>query len=380
MFTAIPARRALVIAALLLFVALAVAWCDGTRLAVGDVIAVAVDGEKEFTKQYQINKDGCIILPMNIKPLKLLGLGTSDAAAEITRVLTDVLVNPQVTVSFVERARMQVFVVGQVKKPGLAEIGTGERVLQAMAQAGYDDTADMARVSVKRGDQSIAVDLTRYLSGDDLSSNIELEPGDTVVVPRIDSIGTVMVLGQVTKVGAVPITRGMTFRELMGLVGGVTVEADTEKITIRREGNSTPIPVSYKPAMDGDPTADIALEPKDLIYVPEIETAFFTVIGAVSRPGQYPLKGKLTLSEAIGVAGGPVPRMGDLRKVTVVRAAATGSEKGETLHINIPKLNESGDQEPLVKRGDVINVAAHKEKMNLWEIVRTVLPFGWIFR
>ena len=42
-------------------------------------------------------------------------------------------------------------------------------------------------------------------------------------------------LGQATKTGTFTLTKGMTFKELMGLIGGATVEADTDKITIKRE-------------------------------------------------------------------------------------------------------------------------------------------------
>lgn len=380
MLAASVARKTFAIALLLVLAAPLAGLADGSRLAVGDVIAVGVDGEKDFSKQYQINNDGFITLPMDIPPVKIAGLNTSDASAEITKALRQVLVNPQVTVAFLERAKMQVFVVGQVSKPGLAEIGVGDRLLQALAQAVYDESADLSRISVRRGAQAIPIDLTQYLAGNDLNANIELQAGDTVVVPRIDSIGTVMVLGQVTKVGAVPITRQMTFRELMGLVGGVTVEADTEKITIRREGTAEPIPVDYKRAIDGDPAADLVLQPQDTIYVPQIETAFFTVIGGVNRPGQYPLKGRLTLSEAIGVAGGPVPKIGDMRKVQVVRAAAPGTTQGETINVDLVKLNEKGETEPQVRRGDVITVTVHRERTNVWEVLRNLIPLGWIFR
>jgi len=157
------------------------------------------------------------------------------------------------------------------------------------------------------------------------------------------------------------------------------VEADTEKITIRRQGVGQ-IAVDYKRAMDGDPTADLVLQPQDVIYVPQIETAFFTVMGGVNRPGQYPLKGKLTLSEAIGVAGGPAPELGDLRKVRIVRAANQDNEKSETLDINLTELNEKGLPEPLIKRGDVITVAVRKQKTGFLDVLRTILPFGWIFR
>ena len=79
----------------------------------------------------------------------------SDAAAVITKSLQKVLVNPQVTAVFMERVKMHVFVVGEVKKPGLIEVGDGDRVIQALSLAGYDDSADLSRVTIRRGDNVI---------------------------------------------------------------------------------------------------------------------------------------------------------------------------------------------------------------------------------
>jgi protein involved in polysaccharide export with SLBB domain len=356
-----------------------VACSDGSRLAIGDVIQVAVDGERDLSKSYQINKDGCITMSQ-VNPVKLVDLNTSEAEFEITRALSTILVNPQTTVTYTVGARLQVFVVGQVTRRGAVEIGVGDKVMQALSMAGYDDTADLSRVNIRRGDQIINLDLRKYLSGQDLAVNAELKSNDTVVVPRMDMVGLVMVLGQATKVGPVPLKEGMTFREVMGLIGGTTVEADMEKITIKRNGIADPIPVKYKQAMDGDPTADVALQPNDTIYIPQIETAFFTVLGGVSRPGQYPLKGKLTLSEAIGLAGGAVPNLGDLRKVQLMRPAVGDAKAPSTVTIDLVKVIKTAAEETLVKRGDVIVVAQHKDKTNVLQVLQTLMPFGWLFR
>lgn len=370
--------RCLILACVLAAAASAAALADGSRLAVGDIIGVTVDGEKEFTKPYQINDQGCITMPQ-LDPVKIEGINATDAAAVITKALTKLLVNPQVSVAFIERGKMQVFVVGQVKKPGLAEVGVDDHVMQAIAQAGYDDTADLSRITIQRGDQAINVDLTKYLSGDDLSVNQKLQSGDTVLVRRVDMIGTVMVLGKVAKVGSVPIQRDMTFRDVMGLIGGVAVEADTSKITITREGNPEPIKLDYERAIDGDPSADIVMQPGDKIYVPEIETAFFTISGGVARPAQYALKGRLSLSEAIGLAGGAVPNLGDLRKVQVTRAASSDGTPGEMLTVNLVNVRAGKEQDPLVKRGDIIYVAENQPKPSLLDSLGRILSLGWIF-
>lgn len=351
---------------------------DGSKLVVGDIVAVAVDGEQELSKPYQVNDQGFVTIPM-VGSVKVLGMSTTEASAEITKALVNVLVSPQVSVAFMERAKMQVFVVGQVRKPGPHDVGIGDTVIQALAQAGYDDTADLSGVSVRRGESSISVDLQKYLSGTDLAVNIKLASGDTIVVPRSDMIGTVWVLGQVNKTGSVPIKKGMTFREILGLIGGVTVEADTSKVTIKRTGLSEPIAVNYEQAMSGDPVADLALQPGDTIHIPQLETSFYTVMGGVVKPGQYPLKGKLSVSEAIGAAGGPVPNVGDIRKIQIVRPG-TENVKGETVNVDLRSLNASGKPEPVVNRGDVVYVGSAKEKMGFMDIIRTLMPLGWLLR
>ncbi len=365
--------------ALLALLFTAVPLCaDGSRLSVGDIVSISVDGEAEMSKAYQLDRSGSITMPM-IGPVKLSGMSTSDATAGITQALTKVLVNPQVTVTFVERAKMQVFVVGQVKTPGLITIGVGDRVVQALAQAGYDDTADLAMVSVRRGTQAINLDLTKYLKGEDLSVNIELESEDTIVVPQVDLIGYVMVNGQVERIGRIQLKRNMTFREAIGLAGGVTVEADTDNIDVKREGVAEPIKINYRQAIDGTPSADIVLQPGDTIYVKQLETSFFTVMGAVNKPGQYPLKGKLTLTEAIGLAGGTIPKVSDMKNTSIVRGDIKGKPSNAT-KINLNDVMSCAAEDPVIQRGDVIYVKDRKEKASVLQMIQQALPFMWIFK
>ncbi|MEN6415877.1 MAG: SLBB domain-containing protein [Armatimonadota bacterium] len=352
---------------------------DGSRLAVGDIVDVNVNGEKDFSKSYQIDGEGCIVMPM-IGAVKVETLNTSDAAAEITTALKKVLVNPQVGVTFLERARMQIFVVGQVTKPGLVEIGVGERVLQALAQAGYDDSADLTHVNIRRGDEVIDLDLTKYLDGKDLTANRALLSGDTVVVPRVDMIGTVTVLGQVEKTGSIPLKRNMTFREVMGLIGGTKTAADLNKITVKREKSTEPILIKYEAAMAGDPNADVMLQPGDTIYVPETEVSYFTVLGGVNKPGQYPFTDKLTISEAVGVAGGAMVGVGDIREVKIMHASGSEGSIGDTITIDLTQVIKGVCDEPLLKRGDVVYVKEHKQKVNLWNAIQSLSPLYWIFK
>ena len=78
--------------------------------------------------------------------------------------------------------------------------------------------------------ETIRVDL-RSLQTGTLSQNIALRPGDTVFVPRAE---TVFVLGQVQDAGEFVLRSGMTVRQVLALAGGMTERGSTRRIQIIR--------------------------------------------------------------------------------------------------------------------------------------------------
>jgi polysaccharide export outer membrane protein len=76
----------------------------------------------------------------------------------------------------------------------------------------------------------VTVDLERLAKGD-LSQNITLMAGDTIFVPRADSV---FVSGQVNSPGEVIIRKGMTLRQVLALAGGVTDRGSTGRIQVIR--------------------------------------------------------------------------------------------------------------------------------------------------
>ncbi len=354
-------------------------FADASALEVGDRITVAVPGDEDFSKVYELDAQGNILMPRGVGLVNLLGKNTSEASEIICDIMKKYLVNPTAVVTFMERAKMRVFMVGAVSKTGLLEIGKGDRVVQAIASAGYGESADLERVSVQRGDQVINIDLTKYISGEDLLCNIELQSNDTVVVPKKIDYGSVMVLGQVAKIGEVGLkTETMTFREIMGRIGGVTIEADTSGITVKRGETEETIPINYKAAMEDDPAANILLSDGDTIFVPQQETHFVTVIGAVPHSGQYPLKVRLTLSEVLGLAGGITKETAKISEVRITHNNIDGT-LGETNVYDVAKILEGEADDPLLARGDLIFVP-HKKKTVLQTftgVLSAISPLRW---
>jgi polysaccharide export outer membrane protein len=102
-------------------------------------------------------------------------------------------------------------------------------------------------------------------------------------------------------------------------------------------------------------------DPRVNIFVEEFHGRTVTVLGAVSKPGVYPIERRTTALDALSLAGGAVPTAGTI--VTVVRgsasAEATGTAEGSVAIIDLSHLakGEGLTTNVVVRNGDVINVS-----------------------
>lgn len=94
------------------------------------------------------------------------------------------------------------------------------------------------------------------------------DPTVSVTVLAVNS-KRVFLIGEVTKVGPIPLTSDMTALQAISVAGGPTAYAKKSKIYILRvvNGKQTKIPFNYKKALSGD-AQGIKLEPGDTIVVP----------------------------------------------------------------------------------------------------------------
>lgn len=93
-----------------------------------------------------------------------------------------------------------VYVYGKVKKPGLIPYASANNVLAAVLSAGGPDRdADMANVRVVRPGpvqaRVFTVDVDDYTENGVLFPNVALKPGDTVTVPKNNSLVVVRAIG-----------------------------------------------------------------------------------------------------------------------------------------------------------------------------------------
>lgn len=150
-----------------------------------DTILVDVRDQPTLSGELVVREDG-FVLQSTIGNVKVAGLTRQQAAAAVNEQLRGVVVNPRVTVWIVRRAPIRVNVIGEVRTPGVYELGRDRSLPGALAAASWlGEYAHADRVFVVRRGQTTprirfrVVDLT---AAESRSAAFRLRDGDTVVV------------------------------------------------------------------------------------------------------------------------------------------------------------------------------------------------------
>jgi polysaccharide export outer membrane protein len=160
---------------------------NGYVIGADDVLSIIYWREKDMSAEVTVRPDGKVALPL-INDLQAAGL-TPDAFRD--RVITAARrfvedPNPTVMVKTINSRR--VFITGQVEKPGPYALNHSTSVLQLVAMAGglkeFARGTNISILRVEDGQQIVfRFNYQDALNRKNLVQNIELKPGDTVLVP-----------------------------------------------------------------------------------------------------------------------------------------------------------------------------------------------------
>lgn len=156
-------------------------------LSPGDILLVSVWREEGLQQEARVLPDGSITFPLAGR-VEVAGLDVTAAQQRIAAGLSDYLPEPTVSVVVSGIEGNVVYVLGKVARPGPAVMAAPTSVLQALSMAGgLDKFADEDAIKVVRGkgpaQKILLVEYADLISGRDMSSNIQLLAGDTLVVP-----------------------------------------------------------------------------------------------------------------------------------------------------------------------------------------------------
>jgi polysaccharide export outer membrane protein len=324
------------------------------QIRIDDVVSVQVAGELSLSGPQRVTSDGTVTLPL-AGVVKVAGMMPDDAARSIAAILKkkELLRHPEVVLTIVARPEKTIFVAGAVEKQGRSILSDNAHLDEYLEPAGILPTSDLSKVVITRGDQKIVVDYQAYRTGNDTpdgANNPLLQNGDKIYVrARVQVAGTIKVNGEVKSPLTTGLTTGLTVVQAVQQAGGVTDTADRDQILVLREGKEIIVPL--KQIQEGQTSKDIVLQDKDEVFVRRLEKPkMFVVNGGVAHSSAFPLVGKVTLSDAIALAGGALQRV-DLKKVTLQRK----NEAGE-IAMTTYDLTKPAQASLLIQNEDVIGV------------------------
>jgi protein involved in polysaccharide export with SLBB domain len=141
--------------------------------------------------------------------------------------------------------------------------------------------------------------------------NPPVKDGDVVFVPlkprSVLRQLAVSVVGAVPHPGRFDVAPGTTAYDAITMAGGPATDADLKNIYIEPvgEGQHTLIDWNLVSVSPGSPDVNPVLSDGDKIVVPEQTIAStFSIMGAVRNPNIYPLRGNVSLLDALAMAGG----------------------------------------------------------------------------
>jgi polysaccharide export outer membrane protein len=164
-----------------------------------------------------------------------------------TKLADGYIKNPQVTVGVETFQSQRIFILGEVRAPGPYVLTGDMTIIEALARAGSTNPTASDEITIVRpppgkaagpvlpdqagGDTTVIKVNMHDLQAGDLSKNVLLKDGDTIVVPKAQGV---FVFGQVKAPGAYAIDRGTTVLQALSLAGGVTDRGSTGRVKIVR--------------------------------------------------------------------------------------------------------------------------------------------------
>ena len=160
------------------------------HIGLTDVVNVIVWRNPELSMSVPVRPDGKITTPL-IDDLPALGKTPTELERDMEKALSKYIRDPVVTVivtNFAGPTTEQIRVIGEATKPQILPYRKGMSVLDVMiAVGGLTDYADGNAARIVRpsdGGKIYSVHLKDLLKRGDIAANVDMRPGDILIIPQ----------------------------------------------------------------------------------------------------------------------------------------------------------------------------------------------------
>jgi len=153
-----------------------------------DVLSIVFWKDKDLSAEVTVRPDGKVSLPL-LNDIQAQGRTPDELRDALKQAAQAFVEDPNPTVMVKEIKSRRVFITGQVEKPGPYPLTGETTVLQLIAMAGgIREFADGSNITIIRKGENGRTEILPFnyrdvLKRKNLTQNVQLKPGDTVVVP-----------------------------------------------------------------------------------------------------------------------------------------------------------------------------------------------------
>jgi protein involved in polysaccharide export with SLBB domain len=268
-------------------------------IAPGDALQITVWGQLNFSRQLTVARTGQVILP-DAGPISVEGMNYTQAASVIKSRLSHFYRSFDVSVTLSRLHSIQVFVVGEARRPGSYTVSSMSTLVNTIfASGGPSSRGSMRNIQLKRDDQIIRhFDLYQLLVEGDKSQDAQLVPGDVIFIPPAGP--RVAISGSVGHPAIYEIKSGTTLENALQMADGLSPLALMSKAMVERVTDGSALQVLHV-SMNSEGLRT-ELHNGDVVRLLPVVRHFqnaVTLRGNVADPGRFPWQQGMRLSDLI---------------------------------------------------------------------------------
>ncbi len=265
----------------------------------GDTVNVQLFGGQNQTYALSVSRDGTISFPQ-IGPITVRGLTVTQLRNTVDQHVSEQLIGVHASTTLGSLRSIQVFVLGDVQKPGSYLVDGLSTITSALYESGgVKPIGSLRDIRLMRDGRVVSrLDLYDLLLRGDTRGDERLRSGDVVFVPPIGS--TVAVDGEVLRPAIYEVKNRESVGNLIELAGGMKADANAQTVKLQRivPGHGTTVRV-----VNAAPGATSEyVDNGDVIHVDRNLDRLDDSVrlsGNVFRPGLYPWHSGMKLSDLL---------------------------------------------------------------------------------
>jgi polysaccharide biosynthesis/export protein len=268
-------------------------------LGPGDELIIRAWGQINVDVRAPVDRSGAIYIP-KVGVFNIAGVKYGDAHDYLNNEIGRIFKNYQLSVTMGNLRSIQVFVVGQVKRPGAYTISSLSSLVDALfACGGPSKRGSLRRIQVKRDGKVVTTfDFYDLLVNGDKTKDVRLSPGDVIYVPPVGPL--VALAGSVNSAGIFELKDRTTLADAISYAGGLTSTAGDENAVVERiDDHHVRQAEEFSVNQQG---LDRELHDGDIVRFLRITSRFenaVTLRGNVAVPGRYPWRPNMRVRDLI---------------------------------------------------------------------------------